>query len=115
MYPVVDRRSVRSPPQSASHEPVSFIVSFLLGLPRVSESSAVPFTYRRIRFAAVQCVESKSFANYAILLSAVDMSGRVASIRYIRDPMICRYGISVVLLLLLRFSFTSRIEGSDGV
>ena len=53
----------------------------------------------------------------ATLFTAADISGRVASIKYIRDPMACLYGILLVVLssissALLALGFTSLTDVS---
>ena len=79
-YPEVDLRSSRSPPQSASEEPMLLVCLSLVYQVRV------PLRYLNICFTAIQCW-CVGFAEYfATVLTANVMSGLVAVDKERRRP-----------------------------
>jgi hypothetical protein len=78
--PPVERRSSMHPTQSASAKP---LISMKDDLAICSPTSMVPFTYQRIRLAAVKCNVVGACKNWQTLLTENERFGRV-NVRYCR-------------------------------
>src|SRR5271156_1269114 len=91
MYPLIDFRSDPLP-QSASQKKFSSVLLISASFPPyVKLAFFVCLRYLNILFTAVQCTAFGFDVNCASRFTAKDMSGRVASVRYIRDPISCAY------------------------
>src|ERR1700678_698702 len=109
--------SSTSSTQFESHAPWRIMLHSCVSLmlPRARVSLSVPFIYRRIRFTAVQCVLLKFVAYCDNLIVGFAISGQVHSIRYMREPIASRYGMSFVSSFLFSSFFLSVTVVSPGV
>src|SRR4051794_18370070 len=86
-YPVVDRRSLASPAQSASQYPRKAMCL----PPRHNLRSKVPCKYLKMRFTAPQCAGPALDMNWLTMLTANARSARVPTMAYINDPTAALY------------------------
>jgi len=109
--------SSTSSAQFESHAPwrVMLCSCVSLRLPRARVSLSVPFIYWRICFTAVQCVLLKFVVYCHNFIMGFAISGRVHSIRYMRELIASWYGMSCVSSFLFSSFFLSITAISLGV
>ncbi len=114
-YPVVERRSFASPPQSASQYPLK-LTSLVQ---RHNFKSKVPFKYRMMRFTAIQWEGPALDMNWLTMLIRNARSRRVPTMAYINEPTAALYGMPCISSWMLwnssSVSFKSLEFTSSGV